>query len=396
MIDPVAEQIESVLPQVVSLRRELHAHPELARKEHATSGKVRAILGELAGIEVLPPMMATDVVAVLNPDRDGPCLALRADMDALPIAEETDVPCKSTVSGIMHACGHDGHTATLVGTALVLSRFADALPGKVKFIFQPDEEDGGGGGELCRCGVLESPRVDGVVALHGWPLQPAGTIAIRAGSIMAANTAFSITVRGCGTHGAYPHRGIDPIVIAAQIITALQQVVARTVDPLEAAVVTVGQVSGGSASNVIPAECFMKGTLRYTRAETGEALRQQVSRIAEHTARAHGAEAEVSFRGGYPPMVNDPELTRLVQDTARDLFGPERVITNEPPTMGVEDFAFYAQRVPAAMFHLGLRPPDMDSFPTLHNPQFNFNDAVLPVGIRMFCEITRRFLSSPG
>lgn len=385
--------IDSVLPPVAELRRHLHANPELSRAEHDTSRKVRALLEGLPGIEVLPPLMDTDVVALLDGGRGGPCLALRADLDALPIDEETDVAYKSTVPGVMHACGHDGHTAILVGTAMVLSAVRDTLPGRVKFIFQPDEEQGGGGGVLCERGVLEAPKVDAAIALHGWPSTPVGTISIRPGPVMAANTAFHVTVRGRGAHAAYPYRGVDPIVIAAHIITALQSIVSRTVDPLDAAVVTVGHVSAGSATNVIPPECFMKGTLRYLRDEVGEHLRNQVWAIAENTARAHGGEAAVAFESGYPPMTNDAYLAGLIEGVTRDLLGPDQLVTDEPTSMGVEDFAFYAQRVPAAEFRLGLRPKDMEAYPSLHNPRFDFNDEATPTGIRMFCEITRRFLS---
>ena len=395
MSDPVSKHIANVLDEVTALRRDLHANPELSAKEHNTSGKVRELLATIEGLEVLPPFLGTDVVAVLNGNRRGPCLALRADLDALPISEETGLPYQSTVPGVMHACGHDGHTVVLLGTAMVLARLADSLPGRVVFIFQPDEEDGGGGGRLCERGVLESLKVDAAVALHGWPSRPVGTIVARPGPIMAANNCFEVTVRGVGSHGAYPHRGIDPIVTAAHIVVGLQSIVARTVNPLEAAVVTVGQIAGGTATNVIPSECRFKGTLRYTSPPLGEHLRQRLRRVAEDTARAHGAEAAVEIMGGYPPMVNDPDLTRLIQDAVQALLGQENLVVDEPVSMGVEDFAFYAQRVPAMMFRLGLRPPEQDSYPSLHTPLFDFNDAALPVGIRMFCEIARRFLARP-
>ncbi|MBN2447379.1 MAG: amidohydrolase [Phycisphaerae bacterium] len=394
MADLITRQIERALPEVVALRHALHAHPELSRGEHETARRVRQMLGGLEGLEVLEPLMETDVVAILNPAREGRCLALRADMDALPVQEQTDVPYKSQVPGVMHACGHEGHVAILVGTAMVLSRMADTLAGRVKFIFQPDEEDGGGGGVLCEQGVLDSPPVDAAVALHGWPAEAEGVISVRPGPCMAANNPFAITVRGRGAHGAYPHRGVDPIVAAAQIIVGLQAIVARNVDPLDSAVATVGHISAGSTTNVIPTECVMTGTLRYLRPETGELLRRRLCEVAEQTAKAHGAQAQVTFDPGYPPMNNDPELTRLIADTAADLFGPQQVRTDDPPTMGVEDFAYYAQRVPAAVFHLGLRPAGVDAYPGLHTPAFDFNDAVLPVGIRMFCEIAKRFLSS--
>ncbi|MHC4443930.1 MAG: M20 metallopeptidase family protein [Planctomycetota bacterium] len=389
----LADQIERVLPEVTAFRHDVHAHPEVSRAEFETARKVREALAKLAGIEVLPPMMQTDVVAVLNADRDGPCIALRAELDALPIDEQTDLPYKSTIKGVMHACGHDGHAAILLGSAMVLSQMADQLTGKIKFIFQPDEESNGGGGVLCNKGVLDNPKVDAILALHGWPPAKVGTILTGTGPIMAASSPFEITVRGKGTHGAYPHRGVDPIVVAANIVTALQSIVSRTVDPLDPAVVTVGHISAGATHNVIPDTCSMKGTLRYRQDQTGEHLRRQLKQIVENTARAHTAQAEVDIQTGYPTMINETGFTRLVEETTRDLFGEKKLNTDLPFSMGVEDFAYYAQRIPATMFRLGLCPKDMDNYPNVHNPQFDFNDKALHAGISMFCEIAKRFLS---
>jgi amidohydrolase len=392
MSDLFEPHINDVLPGVAEFRRELHAYPELAFKEHETAARIRAKLAQLPALKVLPPYIETDVVAVLNEDRPGPCIALRADIDALPIEEETGVPYRSTRPGLMHACGHDGHAATLLGAAAVLCRVADQLPGKVKFVFQPAEEDGGGGGVLCERGVLESPKVDAAIALHAWPFEPVGHIAIRSGWVMAASNPFHITVHGQGCHGAYPHRGIDPIAVSAHIITALQTIVSRTVDPQDPAVVTIGCINAGAVENVIPAKATMLGTMRYTRAELGREMRERLARIVEHTALAHGATAELEIQEGYPPMYNDEKLTDLVVQTGRDLLGESAVVTKLPVSMGVEDFAYYARKVPAAMFRLGVRPPGADTYPSLHNPQFNFNDDALAVGIRVFCETTRRFL----
>ena len=386
-------RIAEVIPKVTELRRELHAHPELAFKEHQTSARIRKLLAGLPNLQVLPPLSGTDVVAVLNAGKPGKCLLLRADIDALPIPEETGVAYASQVPGCMHACGHDGHTAVLAGTAMVLTAMADQVPGQIKFVFQPAEEDGGGGGVLCERGVTENPRVDAAIALHAWPFEPVGSIAIRSGAAMAASNPFSVTVTGFGAHGAYPHRGIDPIVTAAHIVTALQTIVSRTVDPQEPAVVTVGAIHAGAAENVIPATCTMLGTMRYTSPKVGEQLRRRLREIIEHTAAAHGAKAEVKIIDGYPPMSNDLGISGLIEEVGRELLGDSNVVTKVPISMGVEDFAYYAQRVPAAMFRLGVRPPEASDYPALHNPLFNFNDAALPVGIRMFCELTMRFLS---
>jgi len=394
MSDELARKIQDVVPDVTKLRHELHAHPEIYFKEHETSRRVREALQPIEPLKIYPPFVGTDVIAVLNEDRPGPCLALRADMDALPIEEEnTELPYRSQVPGMMHACGHDGHTAMLVGTATVLARIARELPGRIVFIFQPAEEEEGGAKKLCEAGVLERFGVQAIIAQHAWPALPVGKFAIRPGPAMASNNPLYITVRGKGAHGAYPHRGVDPVLTAAYILTALQSVVSRTVDPIDAAVVSVGHIAAGAATNIIPPVCEMSGTLRFLTPEVGQHLRDRVRQIAEHTARAHGAVAEVRFREGYPPTINDPGLCRLIEQTAQDLYGPDAIDMNEPPSMGVEDFAFYGQRVPGAMYRLGIRPADRDSYPALHNPKFDFNDEALPIGIRMLCELAQRYLT---
>jgi len=398
MSDPFEKEIAQVLPLITELRHDLHAYPERCFEERQTARKVREHLQAIRGLKVYPPIIETDVVAVLNSDRPGPCIALRADIDALPMEEQADeatLSYRSKIPGMMHACGHDGHTAILVGTALALSKIADDLPGKVKFIFQPAEEEGGGGRKLCEGGVLENPKVDGIIALHDWPQMTLGHIGLRSGAAMASNDPFSITVKGKGSHGAYPQGGIDPICVAAHIVTALQTIVARTVSPVDSAVVTVAAITGGSmlANNIIPDECKMKGTMRHLRPEVGEHMRQRLREIAQQTALAYGAKAEVQFSEGYPPLINDEALTCLLEQTACDILGSEQVHTNEPPSMGVEDFAYYAQQVPAVMFRLGLCPDKQDTYPALHNSGFDFNDDALPIGIRLFGEMAKRFLT---
>ncbi len=397
MRDALTRKIEEVLPAITQFRRDLHAEPEICFQEHASAAKVRAMLEPIPNLTVHPTLTGTDVVAVLNEGRPGPCLALRADMDALPIEEEAgaeELPYRSKVPGKMHACGHDGHTAMLAGTVRVLAELADTLPGRVVFIFQPAEEAGGGAKKLCDAGLFERFPFDAIIAQHAWPTVPLGRFALRPGAAMASNSPLFITVHGKGSHGAYPHRGVDPVFVAASIITALQSVVARTLDPLDAAVVTISQIEGGSATNIIPPTCRMSGTLRFLEPEVGVHLRDRVRLIAESTAQAHGATAEVRFGEGYPPTINEASMCALIERTARDLYGDDAIDTNERPSMGVEDFAYYGQKVPAAMYRLGIRPIDRDSMPPLHNPRFNFNDDALPIGIRMFCELARRYLQA--
>jgi len=387
----IQKHIESIVQDMIALRRDLHAHPEIGFHEERTSKRVAELLSPTGNLAIRTGIARTGVVALLNADKPGPCLAIRADMDALPIQEETGVPYASQTPGMMHACGHDGHTSCLVGTALVLSRLADRIPGRIKFIFQPAEENDGGGREMVRAGVLEDPHVDAAIALHAWPAQPVGTISVRPGPAMAAVDTVVITIVGKGSHGAYPHRGIDPILTAAYVVVALQSIVSRTVDPVDCGVVTVGSIHAGSAPNIIPPECRMHLTLRSHRRETREHLLRMVAQIAENTAKAHGATAMVAIEEGYPVTVNNPALARWVVEVGREVLGPEHATDTDPPSMGAEDFAFYAERVPAVMFRLGVRPTDMETYPSLHNPTFNFNDDAMATGIRMLCELAMRF-----
>ena len=384
VVDPVNAQIDRVLRDVVALRHDLHAHPELGFEVERTADRVAEVLGSLDGFDVRTGVGKTGVVATLNRKSSGPTVALRADMDALPIEEKTGCHYASTVPGRMHACGHDGHTSCLLGAAMVLSRRVGDLSGPVRFIFQPAEETDGGGRYMCEQGALDDPAASVVFALHGWPELPVGAVGLRSGPAMAASNPFSVRIHGAGGHAATPHRTIDPIVTAARIIDGLQTVVSRSTRPDDPVVVTVGQLHAGSAANVIPDEAWMEGTIRTVQAETRERVVGLVRRIIEHTAQAHGATAEVNIIEGYPALVNDPGLADFAVGVARDSFGHENVSTGLAISMGTEDFAYYAQRVPAVMIRLGLRPTDAKTCPALHTPHFDFNDEALPIGIRLF------------
>jgi len=388
-------EIQKILPEIVSFRHDLHMHPELGFEELRTADRIAEVLSGVGNLEIQTQVARTGVVALLNGSRSGPCVALRADIDALPITEETGLDYASRNVGRMHACGHDGHTSVLVGAARVLSRFADQLPGKVKFIFQPAEENFGGGRDIVQAGVLDNPKVDAAFALHAWPNRSIGAISMRPGPAMASTDSGPIVIRGQGSHGAYPHRSIDPIVAAAHVIVALQTITSRTLDPLDSGVVTVGAIHGGTIANVIPPECRLEVTLRSLKPETRLKIRERVKQIAESTAAAHGATAEIGIQDGYPMTVNHVELSEWVAGVGREVLGKNNVSTEDPPSMGAEDFSFYSQKVPSVMFRLGIRPDGMETYPALHNPRFNFSDEALPVGIRMFCELTHRFLSKP-
>ncbi|HWL92936.1 MAG TPA: M20 family metallopeptidase [Phycisphaerae bacterium] len=388
----IAAEIARITPALAALRHEIHAHPELAFEEIETAKRILDRLTPLKNLRIQTGLAKTGIVATLNADKPGRCVALRAEMDALPIEEKTGAAYASNISGKMHACGHDGHSTCLVGAAIVLSQMADKLPGKVKFIFQPAEESGGGGGILCEQGVLGDPDVDAAFALHGWPYMDLGEVGICPGPAMAATNPWKIVIRGKGAHAAYPHRGVDPIVVAAHVVTALQTIASRNIDPLDAVVVTVATINAGTAGNIIPESAELTGTIRTLDADVRQRVVERFCGLVEQTAAAFGATARVDLRWGYPVVVNDGKMSALVADVAREIVGPEKVQENLRPSMGGEDFAYYAERVPAAFWRLGVRRGDPAVQPTLHQPTYDFPDEAIPLAVRMHCEIAMRFL----
>ena len=388
------ERALEILDSLVALRHDLHAHPELAFQEHRTAGRIVERLGAVPNLKVRGGVGGTGVVAVLNDGRDGPCLALRADMDALPIQEAVDRPYASTVSGVMHACGHDGHVACLVGAAMLLSKCAADVPGRVKFIFQPAEEDGGGASRMIEQGALDNPKVDAIWGLHGWTELPLGFVGVAPGPVMAGTRSFDMTFRGKGGHAAYPHKGSDVIVAASRFVTDLQALRTRRVDPVEPAVVSICQVQAGRTYNVLPEVCHVKGTIRALNTATLDSLWDQVRYLAQTIATSLDAEASSELADAYPPVVNHAGCTALVEAVGRSLLGDSQVVRT-PPTMGGEDFAYYGQRIPAAFYRLGLRPIGSVSYPPIHNPCYDFNDDAIPNGVAMHCGLAVRFLENP-
>jgi len=371
------------LPEIVALRHDLHAEPELSFKETNTARRVAGMLEKLPGMTLRKQVAGTGIVAVLGAEKRGPCVALRADMDALPIQEATGVPYASKHPGHAHACGHDGHVACLVGAATVLAQLAGRLSGPVKFIFQPAEEGGGGGRLMCEQGALEHPSVRAIFALHAWPHLPLGTIGVRSGPAMASTDAIDIVVQGRGTHAAAPNKGVDPILVAAHIVTALQTVVSRQLPPAEPAVVTIGCIQGGTARNIIPEQVRLGGTIRTLTDASRTAAAAAVRRISEQTALAHGARAEVQITPGYPVLVNHAAAADYIRRTALSELGPQAFSDDLPVSLGGEDFAYYAQRIPAALWRLGIGAPGDPHPEPLHSPRFDFPDAALAIGIRM-------------
>lgn len=383
--------IQAILPELVELRHELHQHPEIRFEEVWTSDRVARFLDETGVPYTRGHAKGTGIVATLEGEGSR-TVALRADMDALEIQEETGLPYASRIPNRMHACGHDGHTTCLLGTVRTLARHRDLLEGKVKFIFQPAEEQAAGGRFIVEEGILD--EVDGVFALHAWPAVPVGRIGLREGWFMASADWFEMVVRGKGCHGADPGSGVDPVVVAAHITTALQTIVSREIDPWEPAVVTVAQIAAGSATNIIPDTATLRGTYRSFKPEIHHRLREAIRRIAENTAAAMRAGVDIAFGSEdvYPPLFNHIEMTRFVRDTARNVFGQDSVIDLAHPSMAAEDFAFYLEKVPGAFICLGNNPtPDITSA-SLHNCRFDFSDEAIPIGVKLLSSIAVDFL----
>jgi amidohydrolase len=389
-----------VLPRVVALRRDFHAHPELGNRELRTAEKVAERLREL-GYEVKTGVAHTGVVAFLRGARPTPVVALRSDMDALPVTEEVDLPFRSTVRaewngrevGVMHACGHDNHMAILLGAAEVLAGMRERLPGSVKLLFQPAEEgaprgEEGGAALMVKQGVLEDPKVDAVFGLHVFPFR-VGTLAFRPNGIMAAADGLRIKVRGSQTHGALPWRGVDPIVVSSQIVLGLQTILSRQVDLTTApAIVTIGSFQAGNRGNIIPDEVVMEGTIRTFDPDMQKSIWERVRRTVASIAESAGAAAEVEIEPYAPVTFNDPKLTEAMEPTLRRVGG-ERVVPNVQVTTTAEDFAFYQERVPGLFFFLGVTPENQDPATAApnHSPRFFADEAALPVGVRALANL---------
>jgi amidohydrolase len=400
-IDEAAKRVE---PSVIECRRDIHQHPELGNREFRTSKLVADKLKSL-GIEVRTPVAHTGVVGILRGGKAGKVVALRADMDALPVVEQVDVPFKSTVRttyngqdvGVMHACGHDAHVAILLGVAEVLSSIRSELPGTVVFLFQPAEEgapqgEEGGAQLMVKEGALDNPKVDAVFGLHVTSRYPVGEIAYRPGAQMAAVDSFHIIVTGKQTHGAYPWLGIDPIVVASQIVLALQTIPSRQLDiSLAPAVVTVGMIRGGVRNNIIPDDCHLVGTIRSLDEKMREDIHARIKRTAEDIASSAGAKADVKIDTGYPITYNDPKLTEEMAPTLRRMTPNVEVVN---ATLGAEDFSFYQQKVPGLFFWLGTRPKNQtaEEAASNHSPLFYVDESGLELGIRAMAHVAVDYL----
>ena len=387
---PIVNRIAEFRDEMTAWRRDLHRFPELAFEEVRTSDFVADKLGEW-GIEVRRGLAKTGVVGVVRGQRDsGRAIGLRADMDALPIQELNTFEHASRTSGKMHACGHDGHTTMLLGAAKYLAETRN-FAGTVYLIFQPAEEHFGGGRAMVEEGLFKQCPVEAVYGLHNMPGVPLGEIAMRPGAAMAAADTFEIRLTGQGAHAAMPNRGVDPIVIAAQIVTALQTIASRRVDPVESAVLTVTQVHGGDTWNVIPETVTMRGTARTLVAPVRAQVQEALRRVVAGTAEAHGAQVEIDWNGGYPPTVNDAAATDFAARVAAEVVGGEKVTADAPPLMGAEDFSYMLQEKPGCYIWLGNGVGEKGGR-GLHNPHYDFNDDAAALGASYWARLVETAL----
>lgn len=384
-------QAEAIKPWIVDLRRTIHQHPELMYEEFETSKLVRNTLTEL-GISFQAPIAETGVLATIG-NGNGPCVGLRADMDALPLHEEADVEFRSKIDGKMHACGHDCHTAMLLGAARLLKEHESRIDGTVKLIFQPAEEGGAGGKRMREAGVLKNPDVQRVFGLHVWHLVETGTITGRAGTFLAATTCMEVTVRGKGGHAALPHLAKDPVVTSAKIINELQTMVSRETDPLTPLVVSITAIHGGEAFNVIPEEVRFRGTMRALSTEQIGWAKERLADLASQVAAANHCQATVEFHGNdYPATVNDSALWDIAGELWAENFGTETIIES-PPVMGGEDFSFFSEEVPGVFVGLGIHNEEFGSVYSVHHPKFKVDENALPWGKAMHCAFAFQSLS---
>jgi amidohydrolase len=378
----ILESAREILPWMIEIRRDLHRHPELGLEEHRTSAKIRGLLDEM-GIEHRDGLGGTGVLGVIRGNGDGRVVALRGDMDALPIQDDKDVPYRSTVAGKMHACGHDVHTTVLLGAARLLQENRGSFPGTVKLLFQPAEETVGGAKLLIAAGALEDPRVDSIFGLHVDPELDVGRVGLHFGQRNASSDNLRIIVHGKAAHAAYPYLGVDAIVVAAHVITSLQAVVSRNVDAREAAVVSLGMISGGTQANILADRVELTGTVRCLDRATRELVRQRIAETAEGVAEALGARAEVLIEPSYDPVINDASMVCVVEQSARELLGDHSVVVFTTPQMGVEDFGYYLSEVSGAFYSLGVRNEASGIVGRVHHGLFDVDESAMAIGVAL-------------
>lgn len=377
--------------EFIDIRRDIHQHPEVGFQEHRTANLV---VDYLKSLGLAPELVAgTGVVATIKGTPGGKTIAIRADMDALTISEQAEHDYISKTAGVMHACGHDGHTAILLGVAKLLSEVKD-LPGNVKLLFQPAEEGPGGAQPMIEAGVLDNPKVDACIGLHvGTVKYKTGQIALRYGAVCAAPDNIEIVVKGKGGHGAHPHNSIDAIVAAGHIIVALQSLVSREIDPLASAVVTLGTIKGGYRENIIADEVVMTGTVRTLSAEIRDSMPERIERVVKGVCESHRCNYSFKYTRGYPVLINDDGMTSLTEAVAQKVLGAENVFRAPAPSMGGEDFSYFAEKVPSCFFSLGAMNAEKQCDYPGHHPKFNFDEDAIPIGMTLLAETALAYLT---
>jgi amidohydrolase len=386
--ETVLSKAEQLKQKLVGLRRDFHQHPELGLQEINTAKKVEEVLKGL-GIEAKMLVRGTGVRGFLAGSKPGKTIALRADIDALPIQEETDLPYQSQNKGVMHACGHDAHTAMLLGAATILSEMRKEFKGNVVFIFQPAEEIGAGAKAMVEEGVLE--EVDRIFGLHVYSILPFGTLGYRPGPLMAAGDFFDVKITGKGGHGGLPHLTVDPIVIAANVINALQTLVSREVDPVESAVMSICKMSSGEAYNVIPETATFGGTIRSHKPELREVLPRRIKEILEGVVSAMRGSYEFNLMSKFPATINDEEMTAFVVNVAKEILGEDKISVLKP-LMGSEDFSFYLQKIPGTFVFLGVENKEKGIIFPQHHPKFDIDEDILPIGTTLHVSVALEYL----
>lgn len=386
----ISSDISAVLPQAMQLRHQLHRDPELTWQEHRTAATIAKQLNEIKGLKVKTGVGRLGIIADLDGPQPGPTIALRADMDALPVLEKTKgIDYVSCNDGVMHACGHDGHMANLMAAAWVLSKNRDKLPGRVRFIFQPAEEGGAGARAMVEDGALDG--VDAIFGLHGWPELKAGHIYYCPGPMMAGNAQVHIRIKGKGGHAALPHLCTDQVLAAGRLIEQASTLRHRMINPSEPFVLTLTSVHGGNTHNVIPEEVSIQGTMRFLSRKTYECAHEKLDAICQGLGQQMGISVALETIPGYPPLVNDILATRYLQEIAESALGTERAQRSPFPTMGAEDFAYFLEKVPGSYFFLGMDDDRQGGYPSLHHPEYNFNDGGLETGVQLFVQLALNF-----
>jgi len=391
VINWILDRAKEIENEIINWRRDFHMYPELGFQEKRTSKIVAEKLSKW-GYEVRTGMAETGVVGLLRGSDSEKTVALRADMDALPIQEENDIPYRSKISGIMHACGHDAHTAMLLGCARILSEIRDKLPGSVKLIFQPAEEIGNGAERMIKEGVLRDPDVNAIFGIHVWSNLESGVVGLREGPIMAATGKIKIEIEGIGGHGASPHLTVDPVVVAAGLILNLQTIVSRNIDPIESGVISICSIHAGTVYNVIPMKVSLSGTYRALTTEVNELIKKRIREITKHTCEAFGVKCNINLIDQVPPTINHPETTKFARKIAEKLVGPERV-KEVKPTMGGEDFSLYLKKVPGTFLELGTGNPEKGTNKPHHSPVFDVDESVLHIGSALYASLAYAYLS---